>query len=180
MRYLTLLQRRSPTDDAVVLHKEVMALFGQLGDSPRAQANILFRGVSGGRAVLVSSTVQPEHLPDGSSCQQTDVSISNGDTVRFTVTVNAVARRKDASGRIREHAVKPGVWASTRLSTALESIQVDHTETARIRVAGGTLLLTTLSGVATVGDVTALERLLTVGVGRAKAYGAGLLTVSPA
>lgn len=175
---------RGYRDTATTRHQAVMSLFPQLlGDEPRAATGALFRfeRAGGTVSVLVRSRVAPANLPGVTTKVEPPLPLDPGSTVLFRTVVNPTVRL--SRSRVERNLTNPDdqeAWLLTRLASALvdiEIVDIDH-ETLRRSTSGHQVVnLVRFDGVAKVGDADVLERLLREGVGRAKAYGAGLLTV---
>jgi CRISPR system Cascade subunit CasE len=187
-------------DDPRALHRVVMAMFPTtLPGEPherRANAKILFRveETVTGRAVLIQSSVKPTHAPDGSKVKQVrcGTAMTPGTLVRFRIAVNTVTRNRTQRPKgkacdlpLPEDQVD--AWLADKLAGGLDQVSILASTrtvygTDREGLKSGTvtaLQVDTMDGVATVDDPDRLLELILDGVGRAKAYGCGLLTVSP-
>ena len=185
-------------DDPRGLHQAVMAMFP--ADLPgaaqkrRATSKVLFRvdETATGRVVLVQSLVAPTRAPDATKIKTVHcgTAMTAGTAVRFRVAVNTVMRCRRADGKHRDAPVPPDQvdqWLVGKLTGALTEVMI----LACTRSVYGTdrkglkkgslsaLQVDTIDGVATVDDPDRLMDMVVDGVGRAKAYGCGLLTVSP-
>lgn len=181
-------------------HRAVMALFGDLVDkSARKSANILFR-VDALPAkppfFLVQSQIKPRDLPDLLVRECTVPALNSGHYVRFRIAVNAVRRNTSAHGK---HGVTPvpfdddqeapatwtrmTPWLQNKLDGALSDVTiVNHQRevlgvTRMGRKSGRVVQVDTVDGVARVHDPNTLADIIVNGVGRAKSYGCGLLSV---
>lgn len=179
--------------DAAWQHTAVMRLFGGLGDGPvaRGNGNVLFRvepdipawDASAGR-VLVQATAEPT----AEGVRTTDLapvlaSYEPGRTVRLLLRANTVRtiNRTDPSGAVKRHRARvPDAdltgWLHHRLSSAVELHQPVMTEPGELRRGKAQLITTTFRADATVVDPKLLTTLVRDGVGRAKAYGCGMLS----
>ncbi|AOS64820.1 type I-E CRISPR-associated protein Cas6/Cse3/CasE [Actinoalloteichus hymeniacidonis] len=191
---------RADLHDFVGLHRTVMSLFPErLGEAPRRQAGALFRVDSGpaGDQLLVQSSLRPEatRLPaDYGTVRTTELTallaaLSNGMAVHYRLVANTSKRLAKDNERYRRGqlvALKGGEvlewWQrrSAQHGLALASTEASAVTTPRskdrtaIRHAR-----TRFQGVATVSDVELLREAVLTGVGRARAYGCGLLSVVP-
>ena len=175
------------------VHKTVMGMFpDHQTDNARAAASILFR-VETGRtpSVLVSSTVQPTRLVDGAVTREMNPlnGVAEGEDVSFRLALNPVKRNTvDVNGKrkIVTRALtvdEVGDYLAERLGDALDDVLITNIN----RVTAGCdrkdgrhgIVIDTIDGIGTVTDLVALKRHLTNGVGRAKSFGAGMLTVRP-
>ncbi len=175
------------------LHRTVMGLFAS-ADLPgeatekRLSRNILFRvdETTSGKIILVRSDVQPTNLPREAKTKLVSVEApSAGTPVRFRMTVNAIRRSRPADPSIkRGKGVTPvddiSVWIESHLSVAFADITVFTHDRTVVTSGKAPLQLDVVDGYATVSDKTVLEALIRNGVGRAKAYGCGLLTIARA
>lgn len=175
-------------------HRDVMSLFSQL-DGKRSEYGILFRldemshmSMSGhrrdGRSLLVRSTVFPDLQPGaltGTISDQIKTITEEpvppaGTPLIFQVGLNAI-RRSDANGERPIAAEQLSAWATHKLEPGLDIKGFTGIRNRTVDgPSGGRLRITHASGVATVRDAAELDRLRRHGVGRAKNYGAGLLT----
>ena len=92
------------------------------------------------------------------------------------MTANAIHGGRGRGGSVARPVHDLDDWAAT-LSPALSNVELLTTHRENARMKSSTLLLERLDGIATVADPAALNDLLRFGVGRAKAFGGGLLTV---
>lgn len=181
--------RLTDPDSGPDRHRKVMALFPFTLPGPaserRASSNILFRFdpvPGGGYRVIVQATT-PINAPGATRNQEVPVSAliaPQGALVRFRLTANTV-RRSDHSERPLRLEEVPA-WLTARLEGALTDI--DIIDIARTSLTGPSndeqrrrIQLDTIEATATVTNPAHLAHLVTTGVGRAKAYGAGLLTL---
>lgn len=194
---------RRPVDDPQRLHSEVMALFGQLpGETVRADSHILFRvdPPSGYQAatVLIRSAVEPRHSAEGLETRPESAPPKAGTHVAFRVSVNAVRRRTlptepgtDARRRVSLTPVPrdddPNAtgstmtdWLSERFRGALSDCEIlNHDRTVTGKQTTRIVQVDLIDGFGRVEDPARLSELLRHGVGRAKSYGCGLLTLRP-
>jgi len=185
MSTLTLVPRTALANDANPtagdLHRLVMGMF-PAGLAGRDSHNILWRAE--GQNILVRSDIEPTNLPAGArTIIEPALPYLAGDTVRFTVAVNPVTRRnQDEGGRVRrvESLTDPVDLVTEKLALALRVDDVHSEVTWRTQRKGTPLAVSTVTGIATVTDTNELARILREGIGRAKAFGCGLLTILPA
>lgn len=181
---------RLPWDDGEAVHRRVMRLFpaGLPQDEARgvrAAANILFRIELGAADpyVLVQSDVEPT---DGSLPRRPLADflavVELGRRLRFRTEVNAV-RMKSRTRRLEPVALSdvPSWLAGTRLGEGLEGIEVGVPGEFQVRRGKHKtpVRVVRLDGLAVVRDVDAVERLLREGIGRARSYGCGLVSIAP-
>lgn len=176
------------------IHRDVMSLFGDL-EGKRADNGILFRldemanikdaegRLRTGRALLVRSAVEPT-FPEGSltpTMRREAVTVQEkaapaaGTTVMFQVDVNTAQRHGKIESPVPVDQM--GQWVTEKLEAALNILGITRMDSRTIDgPTGGRMRITAVAGVGQVKDSEALERLRTHGVGRAKNYGAGLIT----
>ncbi|OCW59724.1 type I-E CRISPR-associated protein Cas6/Cse3/CasE [Trueperella bernardiae] len=186
-------------NDPVFRHRAVMALFPEFeGTKPRSTNNILFRlDLIPGQApyFLVQSRVRPENLDgvDGLQIKEVEIQqIAAGTPVRFRVAINAV-RRKGTGGvspvpmEATDGEVGVPEWLASKLESGLTNVTiVNHTRAVlggdrrgKTPSATHVVQVDTIDGVAEVSSPEGLQELVLKGVGRAKSYGCGLLSVQP-
>lgn len=197
MSHLTLIPAQSVRvrswSDHGELHRMVMGLFAS-ADLPgeatekRLSRNILFRvdETASGKIILVRSDVAPTNLPREAKTKLVAVDAPTAGTpIRFRMTVNAIRRSRPADPSIkRGKGVTPvehiSDWVTGHLSVALDDVTVFNHDRTVVTSGKSPLQLDVIDGYATVSDQAALESVLRHGVGRAKAFGCGLLTVARA
>lgn len=182
--------------DARWQHRQIMALFGDLGGNSgaRTTGRILFRAEpdmpahdgSPGR-VLVQSSV----LPEAEGVRSVDLTptlerLRPELPVHFQLRANTVrtVNRTDADGNERKHRARIPeaeleVWLRDRLAGAVALDGHAAAVPADQRAGRAQLITTTFHARATVEDPERLREHIIGGVGRAKAYGCGLLSVLP-
>lgn len=189
------------------LHRRIMGLFpDSLGENARAAGAILFRVDDDprGTSVLVQSAVAPDlaRLPEGYAHGEVRTldplmdALRPGLPVRYRLTANATRKlgRNTTAGKpltvVPLHAAEAEAWwarkageagLELRILTAVslnpakglrrspDSTQRQHLQHARTR----------FDGTALIADPERLRTALAEGVGRAKSYGCGLLTIAP-
>ncbi|MFJ3902467.1 type I-E CRISPR-associated protein Cas6/Cse3/CasE [Streptomyces sp. NPDC090025] len=181
-----------------------------LGDSPRARSGLLFRldqGAPGAPALLVQTRTTPdlERLPADYAHARTKSitplldALRPGLGVHYRLLGNAVKRcgRNSTEGRWKqaltlygpdaeawwtERADKAGLTLHTLQSDACDTLTAWHGGAGAGR-ADRTAVHhkgTRFEGTATIRDADALRQALLHGIGRAKSYGCGLLSLAPA
>jgi CRISPR system Cascade subunit CasE len=185
--------------DTVALHKTVMRLApDNLGPHPRQSSGVLFRLEPGPAPTLIVQTTHPpllHHLPDGyGTAHVHNLSpilylLTCGMTVRYRITANPITMQPHPTDpdkpqrRTALNGTDATAWWTRR---ATRAGLVIHTTDATIRAfhrrdpAGPCHSLIQFDGHATITDADQLRHALTQGIGKAKAYGAGLLTLAPA
>lgn len=170
-------------------HTTVMGLFPPLSDEPRALARVLFRVEPEFSRLLIQSSV-PASLPQletlaGGSRTVDLAKLTRQDYVRYRLDFHAVARHGRRERPLnREEAVVRWESLSEQRGLQLVGLAEDdllRCEDRKTRTRSGPdrLRVASFSGIARVADPTALLVSLQSGVGRAKSYGCGLLTVAP-
>lgn len=174
-------------------HRAVMRLFPDDLDGPpgqvRAANGILFRldVIHDVLHVLVQSRIAPALVPPNARTMTVPAAAWNvtaGDQVRLRVAINPVIRNGTHRTETPVPATDAAAWIATRLEAAFGDVTLlNHTRDVYAqrhhgrKVRGGdTLVVDTLDAVATVTDPTVVDRIRLDGLGRRKAYGAGLLT----
>ena len=161
-------------------HRLVMAGFPSLDSStPRADLGILYR-VEPGDSLLVQSAIAPNWgrvLPSSSwQTRKYDPDIRH-DSYRFRMTINPVAVRDR-----RRVPIPPDEWLSRRDFGA--DFTIYRSQLHRITEQSSTghrvvICAYALEGVLSVYDPPRLATAVQAGMGKARAYGCGLLTVVP-
>lgn len=177
-------------DNPQELHKAVMALFGYIGgESPRSSGGIIFRvePATPGRpgALLVRSSERPTTTLDGLVVREEREAPAAGTPVAFRLAANAVRRQK--SGGVapvpRDDSPVEGFdgmteWTSRKLAGAIHQIElINHDRNVLGARSGRPVQTDLIDGFGIVEDTDQLATVLSAGVGRAKNYGCGLLTV---
>ncbi|MDR6939703.1 type I-E CRISPR-associated protein Cas6/Cse3/CasE [Arcanobacterium hippocoleae] len=183
-------------------HRAVMALFDQIDSStPRSEAGILFRTeYLAGQApfFLIQSLIAPVNLPDGAEMKQIELpTYPQGTQIHFQASINAI-RRDSKHGSNRYKAIPVPFdgsdeantyssmtpWLQQKLAPALSEVTITNHRRELLgadrtgRTANAfTVQVDTVAGVAVVANEDALNALMLNGVGRAKSYGCGLITV---
>jgi len=191
-------------DTPDVRHREVMELFGRIdSDSPRSSAGVLFRvdiadwqvlsgsdrhgtgSVSKVPVYLIRSKVPPEFAkPSMITREETDTIPAEGSAVQFRIAVNGI-ERVDRDKGPDDRSLTISQWLQKRLDGALKDIQISNHQRevlgagrhGRHTNSGKVIQIDTIDGIATVDARARLIELLENGVGRAKSYGCGLLTI---
>jgi len=183
------------------LHKLLMKLLpDDLGSDARALAGLLFRVERrpGATRLLVQTRLEPDlhRLPAGYA--RADVRplgpfldrLTAGTAVHYRLTANAAKRGGRGAGK-QEGKIIPlrgadaddwwsrraadcGLALRTLVGTPLDDVTGERNGGGRVRHA-----LTRFDGVGVVADADAARRAVLDGVGRAKSYGAGLLSLAP-
>lgn len=186
-------------NDPVFRHRAVMALFPEFtGTRPRSENGILFRlDLIPGQApyFLIQSQIRPDSIADVNDLEVKEVEIPQvaaGELVSFRVAVNAVKRRgvggvSPVPMEATDDEAGVPEWLAYKLKSGLTNVTiVNHTRA----VLGGTrrgkspnaahvVQVDTIDGITEVTSAEGLQELILKGVGRAKSYGCGLLSVQP-
>ncbi|MFR9723628.1 type I-E CRISPR-associated protein Cas6/Cse3/CasE [Streptomyces sp. MS19] len=194
---------------AISLHRRVMSLFPDIeANDARARFGVLFRveDTPRGCALFVQSTHEPDpaRLPDGYGALLSRPldplldALKPGRRIRYRCVANAVRRPGATTREVYE--LKPVVplggraadewWRRQATAAGLEPESVLSQPLDAVRGPRGTQGAaakqrmrhdrTRFDGVATIVDADLLRERIVAGVGRAKSYGCGLLTVAPA
>ncbi|QIK63598.1 type I-E CRISPR-associated protein Cas6/Cse3/CasE [Leucobacter viscericola] len=192
--------RRHITDNPAQQHSEVMSLFGHIeGDTVRADTNVLFRvdPPHGNQAatVLIRSSIVPSRPAEGLETRQEGPVPPAGTPVAFRIAINAIRRRSVESSTAKRKTILTPVprdddpapdgttmtdWLSARLAGGLSSVEILNHDRQVLGVGTKCTVQTDLvDGFAIVEDSAKLAQMLIHGVGRAKSYGCGLLSLRP-
>lgn len=168
-------------DTAHTRHQMVMSLFSkELGENPRSSHNILFRlekSKKGAFFLIRSDIPTIDKNAIRSITEQHNLEPSSG--VSFRVTLNPVKRVRSTETPITDQQEQEE-WALQKLSTVFKDVHILNQNTEvilRKRNSKDSIQLLQVDGVGTVNNLTELEAALTKGIGRSKAYGAGLLSI---
>lgn len=171
--------------DAHQVYKAVMSFFGNLPGPPgqrRATSRILYRIDDRRRRIVLQAATPFTRVGHGAHVANNALptQVENGCMVRFRLDVNAVRCQHQTGRRIPVPDKEISGWLAPRLSPALKTITIVNVKVTYRRTGHGPVRIARLTGTACVGDKEALLALIHAGVGRAKAYGCGLLSVQPA
>ena len=184
--------------DLQSMHRRVMGLFPQtLSTQARQELGVLWRAEpTKSPTLLLQSSVKPDFtlLPDGyASFEHKNIdgylsSLQSGQIVRYRVMVNPV-RSSRAGGRNKQTPIpfaEHAEWWESRSKkiglSPLDTPVLIGQPAKHLRLNGVDpsvpIYSTRVDGIAEVADVGNLRRAIESGVGRAKAWGCGLLTVA--
>ncbi|MDK6907080.1 type I-E CRISPR-associated protein Cas6/Cse3/CasE [Actinotignum sp. GS-2025e] len=183
--------------DPQVRHRAIMALFPQTNaEHPRAEMGILFRldHVPGDAPFFLIQSREPVpqlNLPHEAATKEVELKeLPAGTPVSFRIAINAIQRIGTGGTRsipLDGEEPAPGIpslseWLSAKLSPALTNTEIIDARREVLTTGSGkdkqrAVQIDTINGVATVGDSGALLTAQTNGVGRAKSYGCGLLSI---
>ncbi|MFW0110220.1 type I-E CRISPR-associated protein Cas6/Cse3/CasE [Rothia sp. P13129] len=187
-------------DSPTFRHRAVMGLFDENLESsnPRSKNNILFRldsvpGHAPYFLVQSSIPVQAEDIIKELETKEVPLqSPQEGTPVAFRLAINGIIRKSRSrevspvpfDGESQENPLSFTHWLEQRLSGALKDISVmnhqrqvlgtDHTGKKQGDL---TVQIDTVDGFAYVDSPSVLEQALLNGVGRAKSYGCGMLSI---
>ncbi|KOU11249.1 CRISPR-associated protein Cse3 [Streptomyces sp. NRRL F-4711] len=189
--------------NATDMHRTLMRMVPDgLGDSPRQAAGLLYRlDVTDNFATLLvqAATLAPTRLPDDYG--HTDVkdltpvfnALQEGLAVRYRIVVNPVKTERlplENKGQRGKRIALTGPdadqwWAHRAHEAGLHLTSALPTPVAAVHGRGNKASaarhhLVRYDGTATVTDPDALAEAVLVGIGRAKSYGAGLLSLARA
>ncbi|WP_435224324.1 type I-E CRISPR-associated protein Cas6/Cse3/CasE [Streptomyces sp. Tue6028] len=189
--------------DATQMHRTVMRTAPDgLGDSPRHQAGLLYRleeSDTSTTLLVQGSHLDPTRLPAGygnaevKSLAPMFSALRKGLAVRYRIVLNPAKRErlpleeKNRRGKIialsgaaadqwwLRRAADAGLQLHILTPTNLDPVRPRGTQASSMRHS-----LLRYDGTATVTDPDALTEAVLTGIGRAKPYGAGLLSLAPA
>jgi CRISPR system Cascade subunit CasE len=164
-------------EDADKTHQLTMGLYrsaelpGEAGER-RSGANILWRYEQD--AILVTADLPATDVPSDANVWTFEPDYAPGTPVRFSAVVDAVARVR---GRAVPATDVAG-WFRRRAEPALGDIHVERVGVVPQVRRGARLEQMVLDGTALVGDADALAAIVRQGIGRSKAFGCGMLTIT--
>lgn len=187
-------------------HRAVMGLFDAIdAEHPRASGNILFRldrvpGIP--PYFLVQSTIAPTNSQHLYGVEVKQVELGQplpGQPVRFRLAVNAVRRLGEKKKQEMDKSTMPvslvddldngadgfPAWLQKKLSPGLKNVEVLNHIREVLSPNGNpvegkkdfSVQVDLVDGVAVVDDAIALYAMMLTGVGRAKSFGCGLLSL---
>ncbi|WP_405747195.1 type I-E CRISPR-associated protein Cas6/Cse3/CasE [Streptomyces sp. NBC_01525] len=189
--------------DATQMHRTLMRMAPDgLGDSPRQAAGLLYRldeTDTASTLLVQAATLEPARLPsEYGHATVKDLTpmfnaLKEGIPVRYRVVVNPAKRErlplemKNKRGKIVP-LIGPAAdqwWARRAAEAGLHVHSLAPTPVTAVRsrtkdAPGVQHNLLRYGGTATVTDPEALTHAVLTGIGRAKPYGAGLLSLAPA
>ncbi|MFF7723695.1 type I-E CRISPR-associated protein Cas6/Cse3/CasE [Streptomyces luteogriseus] len=193
--------------DVDSLHKTLMRLVpDHIGPTPRARAGLLFRAEPGPEPVLLVQTTDtpdltalPTHYGTARTLDLTPLlsTLTPGRTMRYRITAAPTVARSAGNptphpvtgkrrGKITHLTGNEAIawWQRRAAAAGLEPVTVSSLSRpfprARITRSAPYFTLTQFDGLARITDTTHLIHALKTGIGRAKSYGAGLLSLAPA
>ena len=167
------------------LHRATMRLFGPLpiNDSPRATAGVLFRVEpveDTAPFALIRSKFAPVVATSGLRTREEPSAPDTGALVSFRISLNAVRVNSKRAGVTPVPETELLDYIDRALSAVLSDIAVmNHTRTKiGLKNNGRTpVQIDLIDGIGTIVDQAALQTALGHGIGRAKNFGCGMLTV---
>ncbi|AJE38706.1 type I-E CRISPR-associated protein Cas6/Cse3/CasE [Streptomyces nodosus] len=198
---------RADLADVDSLHKTLMRLVpDHIGPTPRATAGLLFRTEPGPDTALLVQTAHtpdlaalPTHYGTARTIDLTPLlnALTPGRTMRYRITAAPTVARSAGNptrhpvtgkrrGKITHLTGDDAIawWQRRATAAGLEPVTVSslprpfpRTHLAR---SAPYFTLTQFDGLARITDTTHLTHALKNGIGRAKSYGAGLLSLAPA
>lgn len=185
--------------DANRLHQELMRLApDDLGDSPRSAAGLLYRMEESrtGLRILVQTQMRPrvDRLSDGLATNVTSRELTpllnnlrTGAYVRYRIAANPTQRVGDPKADPRRKGKltvvtgeRGDLWWLTRATAhGLHPLSITQTRLSDTRAGRVAHAVTRFDGLAIVTDVKPLRQAVLNGIGRAKSYGCGLLSLGP-
>ncbi|MFR9795115.1 type I-E CRISPR-associated protein Cas6/Cse3/CasE [Streptomyces sp. MS06] len=188
--------------DATHMHRTVMRLApDDLGDAPRRTAGLLYRvdeTTTASTLLIQGNTIDPGRLPadyghaDVKDLAPMFAALREGLAVNYRIVLNPVKRerlplqQKGRRGRIiplagpeadhwwRQRAADAGLQLHVLTPTNLAPARARGADAPSMRHS-----LVRYDGTATITDPQALTQAVLTGIGRGKAYGAGLLSLAP-
>ncbi|MFF4509086.1 type I-E CRISPR-associated protein Cas6/Cse3/CasE [Streptomyces sp. NPDC001401] len=185
--------------DATEMHRTLMRLVPDgLGDTPRQTAGLLYRldeTDTTSTLLVQAATLDPTRLPDGyGHTELKDLTpmfgaLTKDRMVRYRIVVNPVKierlpleRKEQRGSRIPLTGQEADQWWTRRATEAglhLQTVLATPLAPTRSR-ASARHHLVRYDGTATITDPEILTHAVLTGIGRAKSYGAGLLSLAPA
>ncbi|MGV9503056.1 type I-E CRISPR-associated protein Cas6/Cse3/CasE [Streptomyces sp. NPDC003642] len=193
--------------DVDSLHKTLMRLVpDHIGPTPRARAGLLFRAEPGPDPVLLVQTAHtpdltalPTHYGTARTLDLTPLlnALTDGRTMRYRITAAPTVARSAGNptphpvtgkrrGKITHLTGDDAIawWQRRAADAGLEPLTISCRPRpfprTRITRTAPYFTLTQFDGLARITDTTHLTHALKNGIGRAKSYGAGLLSLAPA
>ena len=174
--------------DCNAVHTRVMRLFGELDGTSdvRQRAGILYRvepGIGSGRVLVQSndSISDPDirRVDLGSVLGGLKASQAVGVRVKANV-VRTVNRTVDGITKTHREPLgidEIGAWVAAAMGGALSDVRLDEIELGQERQRSASIATSMIDARASVVDPAALVALVGSGIGRAKAFGCGLISV---
>lgn len=176
------------------IHRKIWALFP---DRPRATRDFLFRvekSPPGGQAILLQSAISPVAVNGNVSIvghKEVEYSFGQGMVLRFHLTANPTKRIRDRGGKkknqgrcrvplIDEDEIRSWLVRKFADSAHLQEMIVASKDIIYFRKKGmpGKVVTVTCDGLLTVSDGDLFKEMVIKGIGPAKAFGCGLLSLA--
>ena len=176
------------------LHREIWKLFP---DRPDENRSFLFRienlGQKGAQQLLLQSIAKPVECDGSLMLMQTKkltYQLKNGQMLRFLIRANPTKRIKEKNKTTNQGSVRVpiideeemNVWLHRKLKEAvvLHEIVINGQNILYFRKGkhAGKIMATTFTGIMEVADPNSLRNLIENGIGPAKAFGCGLLSLA--
>lgn len=178
---------RTRWHDRNSVHKAIMALFPTLPNPARSHANILFRIEPEHTRALIQSTVAPANATAVTSRPLAPVfdQYSPGTRITLLADINAVRTvNRTHSGHERTHRAQCDLdtipaWLADRTADALNQFDIVDLHRTYTTMRDTKLVVDRVRAHATITDPDRFRHHVIVGIGRAKAYGCGLISALP-
>ncbi|PSK81891.1 CRISPR-associated Cse3 family protein [Murinocardiopsis flavida] len=186
--------------DANLLHRELMRLApDDLGETPRSAAGLLYRMEESrtGLRILAQTRTRPrvDRLSDGLANDVTSrdltpllTGLRPGAYVRYRIAANPTQRVGDPKADPRRKGKLTVVtgergdlwWLTRATANGLHPLSLTQTRLSDTRAGMVAHAVTRFDGLAIITDTALLRDAVLTGIGRAKSYGCGLLSLGPA
>jgi CRISPR system Cascade subunit CasE len=185
LQHPALLRQVRNWNDVDIVHKAIMSLYDRRLPGPqqqrRATSEILYRIDTEHDRILLQSAIPLARNDHG--IRTTDLSglldrLHDGQHVAIRLDINAVRCQARTGKRLPIPIEDVSEWLEQKLEPALVNLDTQVAITVR-RASGVPVHIAHVAGVATVNQSDELKRLIYDGIGRAKAYGCGLISVIP-
>ena len=169
-------------------HKTVMARFGRLqipDGTARSHANILFRVEPDHGRTLIQSTLPPDDPTHTKDLTVLLDILTVGLRVDLLVDANTVRTvNRTHNGTVRTHRAQRHLddipaWLTNATAGALSDLTGLNVRRSYRNSRQNKLVVDTIRGQATIVEPARLTDLIVTGIGRAKAYGCGMISVLP-
>lgn len=172
------------------VHTRVMRLFGDIDgkNDVRQRAGILYRvepGIGSGRVLVQSSElvrdsgIRSVELGSVLGCLKPGQPVGLRVKANVTRTVNRTENGLTKTHRepLDRDAIEP--WFANAVESALQNVKVAEMELGIESQRSVPIAVVTIDASAAVVNTEALIRLVGIGIGRAKAFGCGMISVRP-
>lgn len=170
-------------------HRAIMSLFPEKLEGPaterRASSSILFRLFEGPQKsdVLLSATTPLLHLPEGISEARLDLllpKLAEGALVRGKVLLNAVKCKSRSGALVPIPTGEASEWAQGKLGHGFAPVEIasaTRLQMGKKGTGGDSLAVALVEFYGIVSDPQVVQNWVTSGIGRARPYGCGLLSL---